>query len=231
MPRRITADQIDFGPQASTPVVSDTLRFLLPVPAFGEAGEPLVSPETGEPFVDRDGKAITGRGLVFFNPDDRSWQAARGDGRGVVLFNPITSDQAERLAAKVSGFAADPNDLTLAQFKAVLDFARGELGIVSQYNTSRDYVASAMTPADPEGPIPAYGLYRRNRQDLCQAVFVLGAGVFHGPAASPQRFGHGAVIVRHGAEVRLVQPVVFEATYKHADGRALKAADLAVQSP
>ena len=169
--------------------------------------------------------------MVFFNPDDRSWQAARGDGRTVVLFNPITSGQAERLAAKVAAFAGDPNALTLDQFKAVLAFARDELGIVSQYDTSRDYVASAMTPVAPEGPIPAYGLYRRNRQDVCQAVFVAGAGVFHGPAASPQRFDAGAVIVRHGAEVRLVQPAVFEATYKHADGRPLKAADLAVQTP
>ena len=38
MPRLITADQIDFGPKASTPVVSDTLRFVIPVPAFKGGG-------------------------------------------------------------------------------------------------------------------------------------------------------------------------------------------------
>ncbi len=118
MPRLITADQIDFGPDKSTPVVSDTLRFVIPVPVFEGGGEPLVPPDGAEAFTDWEGKPITGRGVVFYNPDDRCYQAAHGDGSEVVIFGLITRHEARQLAAEAAKLAADPNRLTLAQFKA-----------------------------------------------------------------------------------------------------------------
>jgi hypothetical protein len=227
----ITADQIDFGPDAATPVISDALKFVIPVPAFEGGGEPLVPPDADGPFLNWAGKPITGRGVVFFNPDDRSWQAARGDGQAVVILNMVTPRDGERLAARVAEFAADPNELTLGQFKAVLGFARDDLGLIAIYDSTRDAIARSMSKADPDLGIAAYGLFRRNRADLCEAVFVPGAGAFQGPAATPQQFDDGAVIVRHGSSVRLVQRAAFEATYKHVDGRPLRASELAVQSP
>ncbi len=41
-----------------------------------------------------------------------------------------------------------------------------------------------MIRVGPDTGIPAYGLYRRSGQDLCQAVFVPGDEVFQGPAAT-----------------------------------------------
>ena len=156
MPRLITADQIDFGPRASTPVVSDTLRFVIPVPAFADGGEPLVPPEGSGPFLDWEGNPITGRGVVFYNPDDRCYQAAQGDGKEVVIFGLITAREAKRLAAEARKTAADPNDLTLAQFKALLQFAAEDLGQIAIYNSTRAAVESAMTRVGPDTGIADY---------------------------------------------------------------------------
>lgn len=231
MPRLITADQIDFGPEASTPVVSDTLRFVIPVPAFEGGGEPLVPPEGSGPFLDWAGKPIAGRGVVFFNPDDRCYQAAQGDGNEVVIFGLISHHEARQLAAEAAKLAADPNRLTLAQFKALLQFAAEDMGQIAIYNSARASVESTMVRVGPDTGIADYGLYRRSGQDLCDAVFVPGDGVFQGPAATPQEFTDGAVIIRQGDDVRLVQTSSFEATYKHPDGQAISVSELAVQSP
>jgi hypothetical protein len=231
VPRLITADQIDFGPKTSTPVVSDTLRFVIPVPAFEGGGEPLVPPKGSEPFTDWEGKPITGRGVVFYNPDDRCYQAAHGDGDEVVIFGLISQREAKRLAAEAEQLAADPNKLTLAQFKTLLRFAAEDVGQIAIYNTARSAVDSTMVRAGPDTGIPDYGLYRRSGEDLCDAVFVPGEGVFEGPAATPQAFKDGAVIIRQGEDIHLVQPTSFEATYKHPDGSPIHVAELAVQSP
>ncbi|MBI3441836.1 MAG: hypothetical protein HY052_08580 [Proteobacteria bacterium] len=53
-----------------------------------------------------------------------------------------------------------------------------------------------------------------------------GQGQFSGTAATPQKFEDGAVIVKQGDSVRLVQPSIFEETYRHADGAALKASQM-----
>lgn len=229
--RLIRHDQIDFGPDKSTPVISDTLRFVIPVPAFAGGGEPLTPPDAGEPFRDWSGKPITGRGVVFFNPDDQCFQAAHGDGSEVVIFGLITTAQAKRLQAEVAKSATDPHDLTLPQFKAVLEFAAKQLGQIAIYNSTRAAVASAMIPAPPDTGIDGYGLYRRSRQDLCDAVYVPGDGVFQGPAATPQQFTGGAVIVRQGQDIHLVQTASFQATYKHPDGSPISVGELAAQSP
>jgi hypothetical protein len=231
VPRLITADQIDFGPRASTPVVSDTLRFVIPVPAFADGGEPLLPPEGSGPFLDWEGNPITGRGVVFYNPDDRCYQAAQGNGKEVVIFGLITAPEAKKLATETRKMAADPNDLTLVQFKALLQFAAEDLGQIAIYNSTRVSVESAMTRVGPDTGIADYGLFHRSGQDLCDAVFVPGDGVFQGPAATPQQFEDGAVIIRQGDDVHLVQTTSFEATYKHPDGSAISVSELAVQSP
>jgi hypothetical protein len=231
VPRLITADQIDFGPKASTPVVSDTLRFVIPVPAFEGGGEPLVPPEGAEAFSDWSGKPITGRGVVFYNPDDRCYQAAHGDGSEVVIFGLITRHEANQLAAETAKSASDPNRLTLVQFKALLDFAAHGLGQIAIYNAARASVEKTMVRAGADTGIPDFGLYQRSGEDLCDAVFVPGDGIFEGPAATPQTFTDGAVIVRQGDDIRLVQTTSFEATYKHPDGSPISVSELAVQSP
>ena len=232
MQRTLSADDLDFSEDASSLVYSDTLRFILPVPKLKDGGEPLVAPpgeKAAGSFVDHHGRPIKGRGVVFFNPDDECWQAAKGDGSTVIIISPLDEAQAQRLVARVRALSPDPEALTLEQIKAVLDYAR-ELGIGAAYDSTRAFVAERMTPVDREAP-KGFGLHWRKAHDTCRAIFLPGAGRFRGPAATPQTFRNGAVILKQGESVRLVQPRSFEATYRFPDGRLAKVAELKAQNP
>jgi hypothetical protein len=184
----------------------------------------------GQPILDYEGKPIGERGLVFFNAKDRSWQAVAGDGRGVIIINEVTPEQADKLDARIRRLRPDPNQLTVAELKQVLDFARDELGLGDIYNSDRSFVSAKMTPAAPDGSpiasgtsIEAYGLMKRDQGEICYALHVPGKFVFEGPAATPQVFADGGVIVRQGDEFRGVQPDVFLRTYRFEDGKAITA--------
>ena len=119
-------------------MISSAQKFIIPVPALGDSGEPLLYPEgdekSGKSIVDYEGKPIGERGLVFFNAKDKSWQAVAGDGQGVIIVNEVTKEQGDRLDEKIRSFQADPNKLTLTQLKQVLDFARDELELGDMYS-------------------------------------------------------------------------------------------------
>jgi hypothetical protein len=227
--RLLRADQIDFSDAVSTPVVSDSFRFVLPVPAWPDGGEPLVRPD-GAPLTDRDGRLIEGRGIAFIDPDDRCWEVARGDGSAVILFSPVTEATAAALMRRIRELATTLADLTIEDLRALIAFAVGELGIRASYATSKAVVADTMI-AEPTAAASGCGLHRRRADQVCRAVYVPGAGAFLGPAASPQLFADGAVILKHGDSVRVVQPISFEAGYRFLDGRPARVAELASQSP
>ena len=232
MGRTITADQIDFGEDVSTPVISNTLRYILPVPALPDGGEPLVQVEgesAGMPFLDRDGRTVEGRGLAFFNPDDGCNTFVRCDGRGVIILGVVDTDQAARLDAKIGSLATVPSELTLADLKEVLRYAEEDLGLIA-HNSTREFVGSAMTPVAGEGS-DTHGLHRRRADLICRAVYVGGSGHFLGPAATPQVFVDGAVILKVQGSVWLAQCASFEKAYRHPDGRPVSVSELAVQSP
>src|SRR5688572_8965081 len=60
--RKITPADIKTGTGFSTPVISYAQKFIIPVPALGRKGEPLVYPKdaekAGQPIVDYQGKLI-----------------------------------------------------------------------------------------------------------------------------------------------------------------------------
>lgn len=229
MDRLIRADQIDFSERASTAVVSDTLRFILPVPLLAGGGEPLLNPDGSAPFIDRNGAQVHGRGLVFFDRDDRCWEVARGDGSDVIVFSPIDAAKADALSRRIADLAPTPERLTVGQLKEVIAFAYDQLGLRSAHHSSCAWVAEAMTPiaADAFGA----GVYQRKASQTCRAVYLAGTGSFAGPGATPQRFEDGAVIVSGAGSIHLVQPVSFETTYRLADGRPARVAELATQAP
>jgi hypothetical protein len=231
--RTITAGDLDFSDDATTLVCSGSLRFILPVPKLAGGGEPLAPPagaRAAESFKDTHGRPIKGRGIVFFNPDDDCWQAARGDGMAVIIISPVTEAEAAALMAKVNDLSGDPDRLTLDQLKAVVSYAIDELKIRSAYNSSRAFVAEHMTPADGVAA-DGIGLHWRQARDRCQAVFVPGRGRFMGPAATPQTFERGAVILKEGDDIRLLQPDGFEASYRFLDGRPARIRELKPQNP
>lgn len=220
--RVVTADQIDFTKGAS--VVSSAQKFILPVPQFTK-GEALVYPPgtkdkdgkdlSGQPIVDWKGNPIGDQGVVFFNHKDKSWQAVKCDGEGVIIMNQVSEDQARSLQAKIG---PDPSRLTLKQFKQVLEDA-AELGLGDRYNSDRAFIQSKMNVMERSATgIAQYGLHRRDDRDVCSAVFISGAGEFQGPAATPQKFSNGAVILKQGDSIRLIQPDAFAQTYTNKDG-------------
>lgn len=231
--RTLSADDFDFSESASTLVYSDSLRFILPVPKLKGGGEPLHPPrgeKAGESFKDRHGRPIEGRGIVFFNPADDCWQVALGNGAAVIIIAPVTEDQGDALMAKARSLSRDPERLTLEQLKAMIRYAIDNLKMLGAFNSTRAYIAERMTPVDPAAP-PGLGLHRRKVHDYCYAVFVPGAGRFLGPAATPQVFKKGAVILRQGDDVRLLQPTWFADHYRFPDGRPAHVSELKVQDP
>ena len=230
--RKISPSDLRFDPDRSTAVISSAQKFIIPVPAFGRGGEPLVYPKghekAGKPILDYEGKPIGDRGLVFFNAKDQSVQAVAGDGQGVIIINEVTEEQARKLHDKITAFQPDPNKLSLAQMKQTLEFARSELKLGDMYNSTRSFVQTKMTPA-VAGELPRasgkeigdYGLKKRDDRDVCNAIYVPGKFVFEGPAASPQVFENGGVIVEQGGTIRGVQPDIFVRTYRLRDGRPI----------
>jgi hypothetical protein len=227
----VKPEDLRFGPGLSTPVISRAQKFILPVPAFGPEGEKLVYPanheHAGEPIKDWQGNPVGETGVVFFNSKDQAWQAAPGDGNAVIIINEVTEEQARQIEEKIRQFRQDPNDLSLGELKQVLTFVREELGVGDMYNSTKQFVMEKMTPvlggqessAGGEA-IAAFGLMKRDDRDICQAVYVPGKFVFQGPAATPQVFEDGGVLVKQGDDIRGVQPDSFQRTYRHADGRA-----------
>ena len=240
--RRIAPADLKVGSDYSTSVISNAQKFIIPVPAFVQGGEPLVYPQSyekaGQPILDYTGKPVGDRGLVFFNGKDKSWQAVKGDGEGVIIINEVTQEQAKKLYQKVQELKPDPNNLTLDELKQVLSFAQQQLGLIDMYNSSRAFVQEKMTPVIA-GEVPkvngnevkAYGFVKRDDRDVNQAIYIPGEFVFEGPAASPQEFKDGGVIVEQGGKMRGVQPDIFVRTYELSDGRSISSvtADLKTQ--
>ncbi len=210
----------------AAPVISGAKKFILPAPKFEGGGEPLVSPETGKPITDYEGKPIGDNGVVFYNPKDKSLEGVTGDGNGVVIMNQLSDDQAKAIMGKVDEFGGDPNKLTLGQFKEVLQFAADKAGVNDLYHSDRDFIKGKMNALESsETGIPQYGLYRRDDRDVCQVLFIEGKGEFTGTATQSQKFDDGAVILKQankktegGFDYRLIQPETFKETYSNKDG-------------
>lgn len=239
----VKPEDLSFGPGLSTPVISQAQKFIIPVPAFDSKGEKLIYPpdheHAGELIKDWQGNPVGKTGVVFFNAKDQSWQAARGDGSAVIIINEVTEEQGEKIQDKIREFRHNPNDLSLKELKQVLTFAREGLGLGDMYNSTRQFVLEKMTPViSDHGSADnktgeAFGLMKRDDRDICQAVYVPGTFVFQGPAASPQVFASGGVLVKQGEDIRGVQPEVFQRTYRHADGRPFRNVvdELSVKTP
>jgi hypothetical protein len=98
------------------------------------------------------------------------------------------------------------------------------------YNSTRSFVEQKMTSVKSSSskqsfPDTAYGLKKRDDRDLNQAIYIPGAFLFKGPAASAQKFTHGGVIIEEGGTMRGVQPEIFMRTYTLADGRPILSLD------
>ncbi|MEL6815738.1 MAG: hypothetical protein AAFP03_13135 [Cyanobacteria bacterium J06598_3] len=216
----------------STAVVSEACKFVIPVPDLGEAAEPLVypsdHPKAGEPIVDYKGEKVGKRGLVFFNEKDQAYQAVPADGSGVIIINEVLPEQAHKIDEKVRSLTQDPVTLTSAQIRTVLDYCHTELGLKDTYNSDKTYVREHLTDVsdNPTGnptdnPPKDYGLKKRDKTDVCQAVYVPGEFRLEGPATSVQIFSQGGVVIESHGNTRGIQPDIFLRTYQLENGQPI----------
>lgn len=226
--RTISAQDLDMSNAAS--VISRAQKFILPIGKLKDGVKleyPSGHEKAGERILDFEKKPIGNRGVIFYNSTDNSVQAVQGDGSGVIIFNLVNQSQAGLLKAKHDELAKasrTPGILDHSGVQAFLDYATS-LGITDRYNSTRDFIRKKMTPVGDLGA-NEYGLYKRDDRDLCHAVRLEGSGFFQGPAASPQKFEHGAVIVQQDKEYRLVQCDAFERSYCYSDNTAIDAREL-----
>jgi hypothetical protein len=228
----VTPEDLQFTETTSTAVISSAQKFILPVPVLADGGEPLIyppdHPQAGQPILDWEGNPIGDRGIVFFNHADESVQAAPGDGSGVIIINEVSPDQAEMLHGYIASVTDDPTQLTLDQLQSILTYVQAELELGDRYNSTRTYIQEnmvALVSGDGE-PIgfardDLYGFKTRNNQEVLRAVYIPEAFQFQGPAATPQMFDGGGVIVQEDDELRGIQPEVFVRTYTLSDGQTI----------
>lgn len=229
----ITPDMLDMS--NAKPCISCAQKFIIPIPAYADGGEPLVYPageNKGQPIIDWQGKTIGDRGLVFNNDKDGVVQAALGNGQAIVIINQVGREQAAALALRIESLGGDPSSFTIEQTKEVLAHAR-EIGLGDQYNSDRSFMRSKLTPVSDLG---GYGLFKRDDRDLCQAVIMGFSGLFLGPAGEPQPFVPGDAIVAQpdgsgGASFRKVDGHVFSQTYTAENGAAFDMASAIVPDP
>jgi hypothetical protein len=226
--RTISAQDLDMSNAAT--VISRAQKFILPIGNLKDGVKLEYPPgheNAGEKILDYEKNPIGDTGVIFYNATDNSVQAVQGNDSGVIIFNLVNQSQAGLLKAKHNELAkasSTPGVLDHSGVLAFLDYATS-LGITDRYNSTRDFIRTSMTPVGNLGA-NEYGLYKRDDRDLCHAVRLDGSGFFKGPAASPQKFENGAVIVQQNKEYRLVQCDAFERSYCYSDNTAIDAREL-----
>jgi hypothetical protein len=228
----LNPSHLDFS--RATPVISAAQKFVLPVPAFADGGEPLRIPQThadaGRAITDWKGRTIGERGIVFWNPTDQSWQAAPGDGQAVIIMNQVSPAQADLLFARYLQLG-EPMALSLDALKDFLRYATDTVGINDLYHSDRAFIRAHMTPVQLDGLVilddgDAFGFMKRDARDIAVAVYIDTPFQFDMAADNRpvQQMPNGGVIVslasstRDRPSIHAIQPDAFQQTYRLADG-------------
>ncbi|GAA5253098.1 hypothetical protein [Candidatus Rickettsia kedanie] len=230
----IDATMIDFEVYAID-VISAAQKFILPVPQLEGGGERLIynaGKNKGHDIHNWSGEPIGERGFIFYNYKDNTIQAVQGDGTGVIIFNLVDQEQANKLKSAIHKCNTNIDQLTLDDLKNIMSFAYDELDLGDVYNSDKTFIRNKMKSIERDKITECCGLHIRDDRDICQAVYIEGHGQFYGPAATPQQFTQGAVIVKQDQDYRLVQPDIFVKTYKkYPNAVKIQLADMKVFNP
>ncbi len=224
-----TADYFAPVMKRGIPVKLAARSFIIPVPKG--AGEFMTYPHDVGPF--KKGDAVCnkegvpkGQGIVFKNYTDGAVQAARGDGKSMIIVNAISEEQADRLWAYYNEKISDPEHTGTGTIREVLDYAHFELGIDDFFNGDRVKIPG-FEKLRVHPTCPDCGSFLRRSDEMRRAVLGHGQGEYKGPAASPQQFNGNVIAVGNEKHIWMVQAAAFVNTYRHADDdREIKLTDL-----
>jgi hypothetical protein len=220
--KTIGADDFDFANARG--VVSSAQKFVVPVGRLPDA-EPLLYPpgtaRAGEKITDWEGKIIGETGIVFYNAVDKCHQAVPADGQSVIIFNEVDSRRAQNFMTFIRALGGGAIFMSKASILSIIRYAAESLGLVDIYNSTDVYVRAYLAPigdAAADRTERPFGWMRRNREDVCHAMFAPGPALFKGPAATPQQIPPcGAFILRQGAEFRMIETSAMLRTYMNPD--------------
>ena len=216
----------DLDMSQATQVIQCAQKFILLIPQLSDI-EQIIHPlgkSSNQIITANNGCHIGEKDVAFYNSKDNSYQAVKVDGTGAVIINEVSETHASLLESKVDEYFKTPECLTRMQIKNILEFACS-IGLVDMYNSDRSFIQKQMTPVGSHS-FKNYGLYKSNSHNICLAIRLVGNGEFIGPAATPQKFKDGAVIVKQGENFRLVQSDIFERTYQLPNGEAINVSNL-----
>ncbi len=167
-------------------------------------------------------------GITIFFADytDGATERVRGDRDETIIFNDISKDQAARLMAYYKETIPVPEKAGEAQIREVLRYAHENLGIDDIFDGERskipEYEVEALHPASSD-----CGIFIRHSSHERFALAGLGSGSYAGPASTAQQFTGHVVVVGDDSHKWMVQTEVFLDTYRHPDGRRIRAEELA----
>jgi hypothetical protein len=214
------------------PVRLAARSFIIPVPK--DSGRLMVYPDDvegcpelkkGMPILNKKGEP-KGTGIVFTNyTDGKIVQGARDDGKEMIIINGISAEQAGQLLDYYNSIIPVPEKATEKNIRDILRYAHEDLGIDDLFNGDRHKIPSF----EPESRHPHdsdCGVFIRRSNEERFALVGVGAGIFEGPASSPQRFEGNVVVVSNATRTWMVQTDAFLKTYRHPDDREIKLAEL-----
>lgn len=211
--RLIDPKCLDFSKSAS--YVNRTERFVLPIPALENGGEPLVYPEGTE----NAGQAIKAledgtpeRGVVFRNGEDSVWQVVRGNGKEALLITGVNAENAALLTAKLDEIKAGKTELNIEDIREFLAYGRDELGLIDRQNKKLEAVPQEMKPI--EGSCPNHFIVTKATHH--KAVLIEEPIIVDGPVK--QTYAEGAVLLSDGKFVWGIGKNVFLHNFKRVDG-------------
>jgi hypothetical protein len=203
---------------SASPYVNRTKRFIVPVPALPEGGEALIfpegSPKAGQPMKLQSDGVTPARGIVFFNGTDLAWQAARGDGTGVIIVNDIDRQMADQLARELSELQQLPVTQQLDGIKALLHFAHSKLGITDFFNSNVDAVRDSTSVIDPNNP--HYVQVAKKTEHKLAYV----ADGFSLKGAVDHVYPHGGMVITDGKYTWGIDTQVFLRNFRRKEGGA-----------
>lgn len=149
MSYKISQQDIDAVREKGTPVVSGTMRYVIPLDKLSNKFD-------------------------FVNPKDAGteWgnQSLKGNGNDILLLNGLTSEQIAKIETYAAKFEQEKHkpmsDMHLVELKQFMTYL-SENGFNDIYCSDKEYMESSLTANDKTKRI---GLYARNKDAVCRAV-------------------------------------------------------------